>query len=372
MSFQKCRVVDKGVSPSAYHAAQTAKRGTPEFVMSPSSLKAFAALPSRWVHGWEPPDSKAKQWGDLLDCRLLTPSQFETRFAVEPAEYPDTGMKCPLCGSITDAKSCRKCKTDRIAVTVMKPWRYGAEFTDAWKAAHVVNNINVVSKPLLERCDAAAARLREVVDGDDTILRWFDCCDNQVLVEGEWRDEATGLVIPVRCLQDFVPRIRTEFAKCLGDLKSTRSAHPIKFQRQAFDFGWHIQAAFDLDLYTAATGEDRNTWCFIIQENYEPWECNRAMYGQESGMGQPGFIELGRDARYGGYQGILSNYCACLKSGKWPRYNDTDESAQGGCNLTPEPFMADKMRFAPQYSFESDAEADAPEVNTDDTAELIP
>lgn len=378
MSFQNAKIQGVGVDAATYHAKNAQHpRGSKEFVISPSSLKAFAQLPSRWVRGWNPPDSKSKQWGNLVDCRTLTPQLFESRYAVEPSHYTFAGMQCPKCKTVTEAKTCRACGVERVKFETKKEWNYTADVCRKWREERLAEGRTPVDSQLLSQCDAAVKRLFEVVDGDDTIQRWFEACDRQVLVTGEWHDEPTGLVIPVSALIDLVPRPNTEFAGNLGDFKSAVSAHPIVFQRQAFKYGYHLQAAFDLDLFNAATPDERprDTWCFIIQENFEPWEPNRAIYGQERDMGQPGFVELGRDAAFGGYEGLLAQYCQCLKRGQWPRYNNTDESVDGWCVLRPEPFQAERAMFAPKFAFteapESDGEPDSEEtaVNID---EIIP
>ena len=87
MSFQKCKVKGMGVNSEAYHN-QEAKRGTAEFILSPSSIKAFAECPSRWKAGYESPDSDAKDYGNLLDVLVLTPESFQERFSVKPSTYP--------------------------------------------------------------------------------------------------------------------------------------------------------------------------------------------------------------------------------------------------------------------------------------------
>lgn len=371
MSFQNCKIAGVGVDSAEYHAGKEKHpRGSREFVMSPSALKAFARLPSRWKRGWNPPDTKSKQWGNLVDCRTITPELFEARYAIQPTHYTVKVLECPECGSVSDAKKCRKCDEERIEAMQEKAWTYQADFCREWREAQQKAGKAVVDPHTLADCDAAVKRLFEVVDGDDTMRRWFDACDRQVLVTGEWHDEDTGLIVPVSALLDFVPRPESEFPGYLGDFKSAVSAHPMVFQRQAFKYGYHIQAAFDLDIYNAAVPDERprDTWCFIIQENFAPWEPNRAIYGQEQGMGQPGFVEIGREASMGGYKGLMAQYCQCLKRGQWPTYNQNDETVDGFCVLTPEPFMAERATFSTRFAFTDAEEDSAPgvEVATDD------
>jgi hypothetical protein len=147
-----------------------------------------------------------------------------------------------------------------------------------------------------------------------------------------------------------VPRADTEFSSCLGDLKSTRSAALIPWARHCYDMGYYIQAAFNTDLYVAATGEDRNTFCFILSENYEPFEPARRMLSQD-------FLTLGRAE----YRRLLGLYAKCLKSNHWPSYDDTDEAIQGWSVVEAEPWMASKEQFAPVFEMAGEAPELCPE-----------
>lgn len=319
--FRNARIVCKGANPSDY-LRQEAERGTPDFVVSSSMIKEFNRCPSRWRAGYESPDSDSKIWGSLLDCRLLTPDQFQDRYAIRPDTYTATGMKCPSCGSITDAKSCRACKCDRQPVTFEKEWSGGAEECKDWLEAHSRQSI-VTTKQVAE-ADTAIKRLL----ADETIGAWHKSSETQVWVAADWCDPKTRLVIPCRCLIDYLPRTDSEFSKCAGDLKSCRCGLPRVFQRQAFQFGYHVQAGFDLDLLQAATGEDRNTWCLIVQENFPPYEPGKRMVSES-------LLEIGRQT----YKHALARYAACLASGRWPGYDDHADAIQGWSLCDAEPWM---------------------------------
>lgn len=335
MSLQNCKIIGVGIDSEKYHKDKSSvERGDPKFIMSPSSIKAFSRCPSRWVKGWNPPESKAMRWGRLLDCRVLTPSQFVSKYAWHPPTYRVQIMECPECGSQSQSRTCKACKTNRAPIDVEKPWRFGASFTDAWLKDREAEGLEVISE--VEYQSAAAARFAINVSCGE----WLAACDTQVLVSGEYVSQG-GIVIPVSGLIDFVPRFGTPFEDFLGDLKTCNCAHHAVFNEQAFKLQYHVQAALDLDLYNAATGQDRNTWAFIVQENFEPWEVNRCIYGQEQGMGNPGFLELGREQ----YTKSLELYAQCLSRGVWPRYNDVDEYelADGGwVILRPRPFQAER------------------------------
>src|ERR1035437_9620097 len=272
MSFQNCKVVGKSVSPASYHG-HNIPRGDKRAPVSPSMLKNFWHCPSRFINGYESPESVSKDFGNLLDTLLLTPEHFDSRYILQPENYETTGMKCPSCGTVTDSKKCRDCKCDRVETPVQKPWTNQSTTCADWTAAQAKAGRDVVSQDFLNTAWAAAKRIQK----DEILSSFIAASDTQVLVEGEWLDEATKQILPVRCLLDLAPRLETEFANCLGDLKTTRSASVMAFQRDCFKLGYHLQAAFDLDLYNAATGEQRGTWCFAVVENYPPFEFGRRM-----------------------------------------------------------------------------------------------
>lgn len=313
MSFQNCKVVQTRTNPAEY-LKMDIPRGEVTHPVSPSMLREFARCPSRWRHGYVSPESTAKDWGSLFDCLSLTPEQFESRYVVQPEKYENEKGE-------------------------NKPWNNNANVCKSWHEEQIGREI-IASKQLRSAKDAVK-RLLE----DEIICNWFWGCDCQVWVAGEWHDEKTKLVVPVRCLIDFVPRADTEFSKCLGDLKSTRTAAVLPWQRDCFQMGYHVQAAFDTDLYVAATGEDRNTWCWILGESFEPWEPGKRMMSQD-------FLVLGRET----YRRMLENYCACLKANRWPGYDDTDEAVQGWSLVEAEPWMAERAMFAPRFEFDAPAD----------------
>jgi hypothetical protein len=206
---------------------------------------------------------------------------------------------------------------------VEKPWNNNATVCREWRAQQKGKTI-IKDDDLEEAGDAAKRLLR-----DDIIFSFHRCCDTQVLVEGQFHDTATGLFIPVRCLMDYVPRLGTEFETCLGDLKTSTSGSPRFFQRNAYSFGYHMQAAFDIDLYNSAMQEKRDKWLFVGIENFRPWQPFRRMFDDE-------FITIGRQS----VETALRYYAKCLKEDRWPSYDDNDDSVGGWGVLSPEPWMA--------------------------------
>jgi hypothetical protein len=359
--FKNAQIISRGTNPADYHK-QTAARGTPEYFMSPSSLKEFARCAQRWQAGYESPAGSAQRWGNLLDCRLLTPDQFGLRYEVRPDSYDDVVLKCPGCGSISEALKCKKCNANREQSIVEKPWNGNAKECREWESIARMGGREIVSSTELSDCYAAISRLKD----DEIISLFLESCERQVLVRGEWHDPATGLVIPVRCLIDLEPRKETEFGLCLGDVKTTFNCGP-QFGRHAHKYGYHIQAAFDLDLYNAATGEARNTWCLVAQESFPPWQIGRKMFASDfdanpDGMG--GFITLGRSE----YRRALANYAWSVKNQTWHDYEVGENVIQGWTELKPEMYQAQQAMDAPKF----ETPEEEPNAETEDNFDLIP
>lgn len=341
MSFQNCKIVGRNMDSTVYHAAVTVDRGDPAFPMSPSALKLFAPCHKKWRAGFQPKGTKAQHWGSLVDCLVLTPDQFKASYAVVPKDAP----RRP-----TDRqREARKPSSETLSAIA---W---------WDDFSAENKDKIMLDE--EGHELASAAILTLMK-DDTVKRYLEASNRQVWVAGEWNDNATGLVIPVRCLIDLEPNAESEFGKSLGDLKQTRSAALFPFLSDSFKFGHHIQAAFDLDLYRAALPEeDRCMWCLIIQENTEPWTVGRRMMTDDPS--QPdNLLDLGRVT----YQRLLRNYCICLKTGKWPDYEemaamDKDLSnyvIQGWFAMTAKPFMMDYLPSTFELPVE-EGDSDEPE-----------
>lgn len=319
MSFQNARVLGVNVDSTVYHQ-QSFARGEPGFYMSPSSLKELKRCPQRWKDGYEPPESKAKDDGNLFDCLLLTPDQFQKRYAVKPATYCDE-------------------KTGE-----MKPWNGNSNKCKAWLADH--EDFEPISAAEHEEVSLAITRFLS-----DEVLRKFHAdSDKQVLTTAEWHDPETGIIVPVRCLMDLVPKVDSEFGKSLGDIKRTRNAGLHAFRRDCHKFGHHIQAAFDMDIYVAATGEDRCNWVLLVAENYPPYQTAKRLLAQD-------FLDIGRAE----YKAALSLYCKCIQKNFWPDYDDNDEAVQSFSIVAPEPWMASEGQFAPRVEFPGDAPEEEPD-----------
>ena len=332
--FKNCHVIGPVTDPAKYFT-QPVPRGDRMFQMSSSALKEFGACPSRWVSGYESPESKSKKHGSLIDCMAMSPEFFHKRYIMPPSTYQSEGMQCPQCKSVTDSAKCKKCGCERVKVMVEKDWTPQSDTCQAWIEEQKANGLIVIYPDQHAEAKTAVDAIRR----DSIISAFLDASDKQVHVAGEWYDESTGLVIPVKCMIDAVPRNDTPFFKNIADMKTTRNAAIMPWARQVFDMCYHVQGAFNFDLYRAARPkEDRCNFCHLVQENYPPFQTGRRILSET-------FMELGRFE----YERNLKNYCWCLKNKSWPDYDGTDEAIQGWSVTEPTPWMEGATAFAPKY-----------------------
>lgn len=304
--FTNCRVVGT-VEPSVYHATFH-ERGSLEHPVSRSMLLAFLSCPAKWKAGWTPKDTDATEWGSLIDCMVLTPGEMKNRFAIQPKTYPAP-------------KDCTAVKRGKCSPGDPIPWDNKSNYCKEW-ADQFDEYIQIVSDK--EITSAQEAHRKLVLD--DRVFEILKGAKTQVLVEGEYHDKDTGLTIPAKCLIDIVPG-EGVYKKSLADLKTTRSAHPRTWLNSVHTYGYDAQAAMCMWMYSQATGEERNTFYHVIQENVHPWQIARRFLSAE-------FVEIGRCK----IVNALKAYCRCLKTNTWPNWDD-NSPYQGWSIVEPAPYM---------------------------------
>lgn len=331
MSFQNCKIVGVGVEPENYHK-RSALKGSREFVMSSSSIRAFGFCPRKWLYSKEDEGTRSTDYGQLLETLILLPHTFKDRYVIRPETYKSTVLKCPSCGSVTESKTCRTCKTDRVETTIEKPWTGQSETCQQWIKDAESEGLRVIEKdgsdkyPGLQQAIDAQSRLTR----DQIISSYIKSSDVQVHVKGDWKDDMSGLIVPCQCLIDLAPR--ENFTRTLGDFKTARSAYPAFWRDQSRSLGYNVQAAWNLAMWNAAhakrAGEDgyRNTFCFIISENSHPWETGlEMMVESEIGDDTTEKLDYGRII----FESYMSWYCECLGRNHFPGYDEGQESVDG-------------------------------------------
>lgn len=313
MNLIRAQIV-KESTPHADYFANGQKRGDAGYVVSSHVLGEILRNAHRWLRGYESPESKSKEFGEVLDCLLLTPFQWPNRFCVQPETYL--------------AKDGER-----------KKWRNDMRIAEVaqWWAEH--EGLQKIDADLNAQVHAAKASLER----EERIIDAIKGSKVQVWLQAEYADKETGITIPVKGLLDIVPPAdHPIYGQWLVDLKTTSSANPGRFARDVANYNYDMQAALYLDLWNAATGEKRTDFAHVIVENYPPYECRMPLLSHR-------FLERGR-ARYG-Y--ALQTYCKALKTGEWPGYDKP-----GTWPITePEPWMLSLEQVFPNMpEIESDEE----------------
>lgn len=93
------------------------------------------------------------------------------------------------------------------------------------------------------------------------------------------------------------------------DIKTTRDASPLGFQRSIVRYGYHIQAAFYQHAIDAVTGDGLLPFYIIALETSDPPQL--AVYHMSDEA-----IDIGRQE----YHRLLGEYAACKRHDIWPSY----------------------------------------------------
>lgn len=180
-----------------------------------------------------------------------------------------------------------------------KKWKSDVKACIEWKAEQVAAGRIIVKKDEMRRVQGMVNALWS----HDEVFHVIEEAKREVSVIAH--DQTND--IPFRCRMDIVPNGLPYLAdiKCVSDITDRG------LTRNAYDSGWHIQAAAYLAVWNSQCGtEDRRTgFRFIAVENEAPFsvrwfECSEA------------FLSKGAEdmARY------LKLYAECTRTGIWPGY----------------------------------------------------
>lgn len=112
---------------------------------------------------------------------------------------------------------------------------------------------------------------------------------------------------------DVLCKTRPDFfnEKCVIEIKTTRSAEKYDFARSIYNYGYHVQAALQLDGIEAVTGIRPAYFVFICIEKKAPFVTAEYLLGESD-------IQEGRRL----YQQGINIYRQCLAANRWHGYND--------------------------------------------------
>jgi hypothetical protein len=119
-----------------------------------------------------------------------------------------------------------------------------------------------------------------------------------------WQDKETGLWLKAR--PDWLPN-KIPF---VPNFKTTRSARPVDFQRQAYDLGYHQGAALTIEGLKQVLGWTNPSYYFVAQEKEPPFV---------AGL----FVMRDTDVEWGALQNrrAMRKLADALHKGQWPGYS---------------------------------------------------
>jgi len=163
----------------------------------------------------------------------------------------------------------------------------------AWRGEQEAKGIRVVSQDVVEKANAMADAVR-------------NHSTSAGLLEGA-KTSVCALSDGKKALIDVVP----DGVDVLIDLKTTRDANPHEFEKQIFKLFYHVQAAWYLDVWHGATGENREQFAFLVVSSSEPYCAGCYVLDQES-------IQLGREQA----KIWLDRFHQCKETNNWPGFGD--------------------------------------------------
>lgn len=238
----------------------------------------------------------------------LSPQHFKDR-----QEGEDEENHALLIGTAFDMKSTDpEAFAKAIIVRPAEHTSYRTKAAKAWRAAvRAEGKLPVTPKDAadLSRMLAGAMRCKEARE-------LMSMGENQVSVFAELTTDArgfSGVGVPCKGRIDRVPsRILPKFGRALADIKTARSAHPKEWGKAVLEHGYHIQAAWYLDLWNEINPEDRRHGFYhLVVEKTAPFPC--VVYELPQAI-----IDAGRRE----YARLLSIYARCVRDNVWPGYGD--------------------------------------------------
>lgn len=248
-----------------------------------SVLKDFinASTPARFKEESARPKevTPAMRLGSAVDCAASDYSEFKTKYVITPATYP-----------------CEPTKSDP---RTEKPWTFQANYCKDWKSKMESGGKIVLTQDEANTIDGVLLSLSNHNDAFSLLKG----CKKQVMVVANHPTYQCRM----KCLIDLMP----EEPEWLFDLKVTESADPITFTKKCAVFGYHIQAAYYMDVCRFAGLNTVNHFGFIAVDSTPP----HGVMIHYLKLDDPE-TERGRLL----YNKAIVDYGKCVADNEWPSY----------------------------------------------------
>ena len=268
--------------------------------LSKSMLQKFSDCPARFDYlynkGGEEKSSPSLRLGNLVHLLALQPELYKQSYHVLPETYTDDkGVKKPFQQRIT-----MKSYQDEMLKAGWNPVIKHTKVVGFKPDTGALMTITVADK---EKAEAMAKSISENAEA-------------KALLEGDGYVEASIFFkhegIPFRCRPDDMKN-----NGLLNDLKITRSNKPGLFQRDAWNFGYHLSVAITAIGYEELYKTKPDNYTFICVEQEPPYivQCYDTFrpFDPVTGLSlyDMGMYELDK---------IVKRYKECRDNDHWPAY----------------------------------------------------
>lgn len=223
-------------------------------------------------------ESEAKTLGTSFHALLL---EGRVDYVIQPETYPHSGDK-----------------SKGIEKGAPAEWNWNAKFCKEWRETQTGKT--VVTKDNAQELESMVASARDALGAD---LLKGQC---EVSVFSQFERKPDGL--PVKCRIDLLP---DDPNAPVIDIKRCASAEPKAFLKQALNLGYHLQAAWTLDVLKWHGQERKEFWLVGIEPVAPFASCILRFQNVPVSL-----LWLGRKYCRGAYRKLANAY----QTNKWPDY----------------------------------------------------
>ncbi|SUA58231.1 PD-(D/E)XK nuclease-like domain-containing protein [Oligella urethralis] len=233
--------------------------------ISKSGLDLIARSPAHYLYREPSTNTRFMQIGTAIHCAILEPDRFKDEYIL-----------------LIDANDRRSPEYQAAKK------EHGEEFV---LVSHEVENV---------------LGMQASVYANPVAKKWLDLPSEKELSIFA-KDPETGVTVRIR------PDILTACGSIV-DLKKTQDARPREFSKSIYNYRYHVQVAFYLDVYKWVTGDECQSFRFLAVEEKRPYSSMVYMLDDLA-------IDEGRKL----YREALNVYADCLEKNQWPSYLCADD-----------------------------------------------